>query len=50
VDQQTPTAPEESGMRVAAIPFADPYVDAVLPHGAVLIGPAVVPSLWLEPA
>jgi Glycosyltransferase Family 4 len=50
VDQQTPTAPGIPGMRVATIPFTDPYVDAVLPRGAVRVGPAVGPSPWLDPA
>jgi len=35
---------------VATIPFADPYVDAVLPQGVVPVGPAGDPSPWLDPA
>jgi hypothetical protein len=35
-------------MRVATIPFADPYVDAVLPPGAVRVGPGTLPSPWLS--
>lgn len=50
MDQQTPTAPGQPGKRVATIPFAHPYVDAVLPAGTVRIGPAGVPSPWLDPA
>jgi hypothetical protein len=48
VTPETPTAAPEPGMRVAAIPFADPYVDAVLPPGTVRIGPASTPSPWLD--
>ena len=36
-------------IRVAAIPFSDPYVDAVLPDDVVRIGPSGTPSAWLEP-
>ena len=50
MDHETPTAPGAPGMRVATIPYADPYVDAVLPRGAVRAGPAAVPSPWLDPA
>lgn len=42
--------PGNPGMRVATIPFADPYVDAVLPRGTVRVGPSAVPSPWLDPA
>ncbi|WP_231839508.1 glycosyltransferase [Blastococcus saxobsidens] len=36
------------GIRVASIPYADPYVDAVLPRGVVRIGTADEPSPWLD--
>jgi hypothetical protein len=32
------------------IPYADPYVDAVLPEGVVRVGPEQGPSPWLDPA
>jgi hypothetical protein len=35
---------------VATIPFAEPYVRAVLPPGAVPVGPPAVSSPWLERA
>jgi hypothetical protein len=35
---------------VASIPAADPYVDAVLPSGAVRVGPGGSPSPWLDEA
>lgn len=35
---------------MATIPFADPYVDAVLPQGVVHVGPAGEPSPWLDQA
>jgi hypothetical protein len=37
-------------LRVATIPHADPYVQAVLPPDAVRAGPAGDPSPWLDPA
>ena len=49
MDQETSTAPGNPGLRVATIPFADPYVDAVLPRGTVRVGPASLPSPWLDP-
>jgi hypothetical protein len=48
VTEETPTAPGGPGLRVATIPFADPYVDAVLPPGTVRIGPPGAPSAWLD--
>jgi hypothetical protein len=48
VDEQTPAAPVPR-MRVAAVPHADPYVEAVLPPGAVRVGRAG-DSPWLDPA
>ena len=33
MEEQAPTAPGVPGLRVASIPHADPYVDAVLPAG-----------------
>lgn len=50
MDHETPATPGNPGMRVVTIPFADPYVDAVLPAGTVRVGPAAVPSPWLDPA
>ena len=35
-------------IRVATIPFSDPYVDAVLPVDVVRVGPAGEPSPWLD--
>ncbi len=35
-------------LRVASVPFSDRYVDAVLPAGAVRVGPPEVPSRWLD--
>jgi hypothetical protein len=36
-------------LRVARLPFSGPYVDAVLPPGAVGIGPDVPESPWWDP-
>jgi hypothetical protein len=36
-------------IRVATIPFSDPYVDAVLPADVVRVVPSGTPSAWLEP-
>ena len=38
----------EQAVRVASVPFSDPYVEAVLPGDVVRIGPAGEPSPWLE--
>ena len=46
--EETPTAAGQPAMRVATIPFADPYVDAVLPPGTVRVGPVATPSPWLD--
>jgi hypothetical protein len=35
-------------IRVATIPFSDPYVDAVLPADVVRVGPSGRPSPWLD--
>ncbi len=35
-------------IRVASVPFSDPYVDAVLPDDVVRVGPSGEPSPWLE--
>ncbi|TFV62191.1 hypothetical protein E4P41_08075 [Geodermatophilus sp. DF01-2] len=43
-------APEGPGIRVVAVPYSDPYVDAVLPAGVVRVGPTQGPSPWLDPA
>src|SRR3712207_3185974 len=42
--------PAGPGIRVVTVPYSDPYVDAVLPEGAVRVGPAQGPSPWLDPA
>ncbi|MGY1787396.1 hypothetical protein [Geodermatophilus sp. SYSU D00698] len=42
--------PTSARTRVATVPHADPYVDAVLPASAVRVGPAHDPSPWLDPA
>ena len=39
---------EGSGPRVATIPYADAYVDAVLPPDALRVGPDTEPSPWLD--
>ena len=39
-----------AGIRVASIPHADPYVDAVLPDGVVRVGTSADPSPWLDVA
>ena len=36
-------------VRVATVPFATPYLDAVLPAGTVRVGPDTSPSPWLDP-
>src|SRR4051794_16180148 len=51
-----PADPPETGgslrrggpVRVATIPFADQYVDAVLPPGVVRVGPSGELSPWLD--
>jgi hypothetical protein len=43
---------EEHGrrpVRVATVPFANPYLDAVLPADVVRVGPDASPSPWLDP-
>ncbi|MGY1732128.1 hypothetical protein ACI798_11465 [Geodermatophilus sp. SYSU D01045] len=45
-----PTSASPARIRVATVPHADPYVDAVLPASAVRVGPAHDPSPWLDPA
>jgi Glycosyltransferase Family 4 len=47
VEEHTPTAPGVPGMRVASIPHADPYVEAVLPDGVTRLGDD---AGWLDPA
>jgi hypothetical protein len=48
-DPAPPGPPEEGGpTRVATIPYADPYVDAVQPPGVVRVGPPSNPSPWLD--
>ncbi|MCZ2859169.1 hypothetical protein [Blastococcus sp. VKM Ac-2987] len=39
-----------AGIRVVSIPHSDPYVDAVVPPGAIRIGDAAEPSPWLDVA
>jgi hypothetical protein len=41
---------EGARLRVATIPHADPYVDAVLPPDAAHVGPDGAPSPWLDPS
>jgi hypothetical protein len=43
-------APSHGAVRVASIPYRDPYVDAVLPWDAVHVGPHGSPSPWLDAA
>ena len=52
VNPAPPGPPEQEGalIRVATIPHADPYVDAVLPVDAVRVGPAAEQSPWLDVA
>jgi hypothetical protein len=42
-------ATEGSRLRVATVPHAEAYVDAVLPPDVVRVGPDVEPSPWLDP-
>jgi hypothetical protein len=50
-DPPTAGPPIEGGrLRVATIPSADPYVDAVLPEDVVRVGPGGNPSPWLDAA
>lgn len=51
-DPAPPGPPEHEGglIRVATIPHADPYVDAVLPPAAVRVGPEAERSPWLDVA
>ncbi len=37
------------GIRVVTVPYADPYVDAVLPDDVVHVGPGAGPSPRLDP-
>jgi hypothetical protein len=48
VSAETPTAAGPAGQRVATVPFAHPYGEAVLPAGTVRVGPGVTPSPWLD--
>ena len=41
-------APSQRPLRVATVPFASPYGNAVLPDGVIRIGPDAVPSPWLD--
>jgi hypothetical protein len=41
--------PTQRPLRVATVPFATPYGDAVLPDDIVRVGPDVSPSPWLDP-
>jgi hypothetical protein len=40
--------PGSPPLRVAAVPFADAYVEAVRPAGVVAVGPDAEPSPWLD--
>ncbi|GAB4080775.1 glycosyltransferase family 4 protein [Modestobacter muralis] len=43
-----PEARRPRPVRVATVPFATPYLDAVLPAGVVRVGPEASPSPWLD--
>ena len=43
-----PAEPAAPPLRVATVPFADAYVEAVRPSGVVAIGPDAEPSPWLD--
>lgn len=45
-----PARSASDGIRVATVPYAGPYVDAVLPADVVHVGPAADPSPWLDAA
>ena len=49
-DPYVPGVPSRLGraIRVASVPYRDPYVDAVLPDDVVRVGPPGEPSPWLE--
>jgi hypothetical protein len=44
-----PEEPTIRPLRVATVPFASAYGQAVLPDDVVRVGPAAVPSPWLDP-
>lgn len=44
-----PPSASPARIRIATVPHADPYVDAVLPASAVRVGPQHDPSPWLDP-
>jgi hypothetical protein len=44
-----PQEPTQRPLRIATVPFATPYGDAVLPDDVVRIGPDSAPSPWLDP-
>jgi hypothetical protein len=45
---ETDPVPGQPPVRVATVPHTDAYVAAVLPPGVVHVGPADVPSPWLD--
>jgi hypothetical protein len=45
-----PPSASPARIRIATVPHADPYVDAVVPASAVRVGPRHDPSPWLDPA
>lgn len=50
-DPPTPGPPLGGGrIRIATVPSAGPYVDAVLPEDVVRVGPGAYPSPWLDAA
>jgi hypothetical protein len=49
-DLPPPRAPSPGAVRVATVPYRDPYVDAVLPWDVVHVGPQGIPSPWLGAA
>jgi hypothetical protein len=50
VSSETPTAAGQAGLRVATIPFAHLYAEAVRPAGVVRVGPDTATSPWLDGA
>ncbi|UOY00854.1 hypothetical protein [Blastococcus sp. PRF04-17] len=48
VDRSAPGALPEGRTRVATVPCADPYLDAVLPADVERVGPSGDPSPWLD--
>jgi hypothetical protein len=49
-DPEPSGAPFPARIRVATVPYAEPYLDAVLPPEVLRVGPAGDPSPWLDVA